>query len=106
MTLSDGLEETGEEAFRNCYSLTQIVIPNAVKRIHGTAFNDCSSIESGKLCDEIEDIVNSVAMCGWWNQGVYEQSLISSMQHYRPSSSTKLAGQYLRNAEPHTYNLY
>jgi hypothetical protein len=75
VTLGNGLEEIGKKSFGYCTSMEEIVIPPAVRDIHGTAFNGCTILTRVKFCDEIEQFVSSVAMWDWWNRGVGKKSL-------------------------------
>ena len=56
MTLGDGLEEIGMEAFDGCRSLHDIVIPNAVRVIKRWAFFRCSGLTSVTLGNGLEEI--------------------------------------------------
>lgn len=49
VTLPEGLEYIGEDAFRNCSKLTAISIPDTVETIGDSAFNSCSALEEVKL---------------------------------------------------------
>ncbi len=64
MTLGEGLEEIGAEAFHSCSSLEHIIIPPAVKKIHDTAFELCSNLTNIEFCSYIEEFVTSEAMRG------------------------------------------
>ena len=44
MTLSGGVTEIGQEAFKGCIGLTSITIPDQVKGIGQAAFADCDSL--------------------------------------------------------------
>lgn len=54
-----GLTEIGMDAFRDCNSLTGIVLPDSVKKIETYAFCNCSSMESVKLSDNITEFCNA-----------------------------------------------
>jgi hypothetical protein len=54
--LNDGLEQIGEEAFRQCTSLQHIMIPPTVKAIQRRAFYDCSRLTTINLSDGLEEI--------------------------------------------------
>ena len=63
------------EAFQNCESLGEIVIPNVVKEIHNIAFDNCSNLMRVKFSDKIEQFVLRNAMSDCWNQGVGKKYL-------------------------------
>ena len=48
----------GDSAFRGCYSLESIVIPDGVTTIGGGAFIDCSSLKSIDLPDSVTTIAD------------------------------------------------
>ena len=48
MTISDGVTEIGEKAFYWC-GLTNVTIPDSVKRIGDFAFSICSDLENVSL---------------------------------------------------------
>ncbi len=73
--LGEGLEEIGEEAFRECTSLHEILIAQAVKVIKDLAFSGCSSLTRVVFCDVIEKFVSAESMQDWWNRGAHEKSL-------------------------------
>jgi hypothetical protein len=73
--LPEGLEEIGEDAFRDCTSLNAIMIPTSVKAINMMAFNNCSRLTQVQFHEEIEDFVSGESMRDWWNHGVNKTSL-------------------------------
>ena len=60
VTLPDGLQSIGEEAFRGCSELTSIDIPASVTSIGENAFYDCTSLTAVTLPDGLESIGNRV----------------------------------------------
>ena len=46
VTIPDSVTEIGEEAFRGCFSLTSVTIPDSVTSIGGYAFQGCTSLTS------------------------------------------------------------
>ena len=60
VTLPDGLQSIGEEAFRGCSELTSIDIPASVTSIGENAFYDCTSLTAVTLHDGLESIGNGV----------------------------------------------
>lgn len=69
----------GEQAFRSCYKLAKIILPNSVTRIESGAFHSCSKLTSIRIseavtsigdyafyyCDSLENIYFS-AMYSWY----------------------------------------
>ena len=55
----DGVTSIGEDAFRNCISLTSIEIPDSVTSIGERAFYNCSSLTSIKIPDSVTSIGDS-----------------------------------------------
>ena len=56
MTLGDGLEEIGANAFYRCTSLHEIIIPIAVRTIKNDAFHNCTGLTTVTLGDGLEEI--------------------------------------------------
>ncbi len=56
VSLPDGLEEIGENAFYNCYRLTNVVFPEGLKSIGNYAFKSCSKLEKVELPSTLESI--------------------------------------------------
>ena len=54
--IGDGVTTIGENAFRDCSSLTSVNIPNSVTTIGGWAFSDCSSITSVTIPNSVTTI--------------------------------------------------
>lgn len=50
----------GEEAFKGCYTLTSIIIPDGVKSIGREAFSNCTSLESVELPNSVISIESYV----------------------------------------------
>ncbi|MCH5160438.1 MAG: leucine-rich repeat domain-containing protein [Clostridiales bacterium] len=53
---TNSVTSIGSEAFRNCSSLTSVVIPNSVTSIGSEAFRDCSSLTSVAIGDSVTSI--------------------------------------------------
>ena len=49
----------GDDAFRNCSSLTSVTIPDSVSAIGGSAFSGCSSLTSVTIPDSVTTIGNN-----------------------------------------------
>ena len=71
VTLGNGLDEIGEEAFRECLSLRHIKIPNAIKKIKDYAFSWCMGLTTAILSDGLEG-------------GVHFSMLIATTHHNTP----------------------
>ena len=56
-TINNNCRFIGEEAFRNCSSLTNIELPNSVTSIGASAFRSCSSLTSVNYTGTIDDWV-------------------------------------------------
>ena len=59
-TVPYGVTEIGGAAFRNCTSLTSILIPDSVEYIGRSAFEGCTSLASISIPDSVEGIGHSV----------------------------------------------
>lgn len=51
--IADGIKEIGENAFRNCESITDIIIPNSVEKLEESCFSCCYSVKNIKLSENI-----------------------------------------------------
>ena len=56
ITLSEGVKNIGNSAFKDCSSLTSISIPASVTKIEGNAFYDCSSLTNITLPEGVTSI--------------------------------------------------
>ena len=75
MTLGDGPEEIGDEAFENRTSIEKILFPPAFREIDDTTFKGCTNLTNVEFCPQIEEFVSSEAMRDWWNHGEHERCL-------------------------------
>jgi TPR repeat protein len=67
--LSKNLEYIGEECFKNCRNLNQILIPDSVREIKDRAFEGCESLRSLIIYDECSEIGDNVfAGCNALNE--------------------------------------
>ncbi len=58
LKIPDGVTNIGDNAFRDCSSLTSITIPNSVTSIGHHAFNGCSGLTSVNLGNSVTSIGN------------------------------------------------
>jgi len=56
LVIGDSVTSIGDYAFSDCSSLTSIVVPNSVTSIGDDAFNDCSSLASIVIPDSVTSI--------------------------------------------------
>ena len=54
--IGDGITTIGEDAFRDCSSLTSVTIPNSVTKIGRGAFHSCSALTSVTIPNSITEI--------------------------------------------------
>ena len=65
LTLPDGLQEIGEDAFEACRITGELRIPGTVQRIGSFAFLDCDELESLVLAEGVKEIGSQAfARCG------------------------------------------
>jgi hypothetical protein len=57
---------------------THITIPNTVKAIDDSAFEDYSNLTNVEFYNKIKEFVSCKAMQDWWNQGVHRSSSMYS----------------------------
>ena len=55
-TIPDSVTSIGDDALRNCYSLTSVTIPNSVTKIGNYAFTDCDSLTNITIPDSVTSI--------------------------------------------------
>ena len=65
LTLPEGLQEIGEDAFEGCQITGELRIPGTVQRIGSCAFLDCAELESLVLAEGVKEIGSQAfARCG------------------------------------------
>ena len=60
ITIPDGIKRIGESCFENCRNLRRIVIPDSVVGIHKRAFYGCESLEEVRIPDNLQNIAEDV----------------------------------------------
>ena len=64
--IKDGTTTICESAFKDCYNLNSVTIPNSVKLIDDYAFCDCSNLNSITIPESVK-IIGEYAFCNCWN---------------------------------------
>lgn len=59
ITISEGIENIGHSAFRNCDNIKDIYIPNGVKKIYSSSFEGCNNLETVRFPKSLEAIDES-----------------------------------------------
>lgn len=60
VTVPDGVQVIGENAFSQSSQITQVVLPDSVTRINFGAFQDCEKLESVNIPDKVINIGNNL----------------------------------------------
>ena len=85
VTLCNGLEEIGVQAFDGCTLLQEIVIPNAIRAVKRKAFHDCKGSTRVTLGDGLEEI----RACAFKNTLIQTYHHTTRCQDYiKPHSKT------------------
>ena len=58
LTIGDSVTKIGEQAFRDCTSLTSVTIGNSVTSIGGSAFSHCTSLTSITISNSVTSVGN------------------------------------------------
>ena len=56
LTVEEGIEEIGINAFSSCSNLTSVALPDGLKHIESTAFSGCGALEYVILPESLSDI--------------------------------------------------
>ena len=60
ITIPDGIKRIGESCFENCRNLRRIIIPDSVVGIHKRAFYGCESLEEVRIPDNLQNIAEDI----------------------------------------------
>lgn len=66
VSISEGVERIGKEAFRGCINLEEMVLPASVKEINDNAFESCDKLKKIIIKGNLE-ILSNYAFCGCTN---------------------------------------
>ena len=70
ITLPEGLEGIGENAFANCTGLTEVKLPKSLKRLGDGAFSGCTSIPTSGTGEQYESSDKQVLISGSYASNV------------------------------------
>ncbi len=60
VVVQKGVTSIGESAFRECYGLTNVNLPDTLNSIHNNAFRDCEALASIEIPDKVNRLNNYV----------------------------------------------
>ena len=70
--IPEGVTEIGNYAFRNCRALTAVVLPDTLERIGRYAFSYCTKLESLRIPASVTEIgTEAFSNCSVWSVTFY-----------------------------------
>ena len=97
ITISEGIEVIGSQAFRNSTSLVSVTIPNSVKKIYDSAFSGCTNLTTITIPSSVDYIGNFVENLngGCFNDCTNLTTTVGEGWVYAGGGSIIVDGQYV-----------
>ena len=97
VTISEGIEVIGSQAFRNSTSLVSVTIPNSVKKIYDSAFSGCTNLTTITIPSSVDYVGNFVENLngGCFNDCTNLTTTVGEGWVYAGGGSIIVDGQYV-----------